>query len=57
MPLPPCHTQVSWIYGSDPALQQYRQALHRVAWDAVGFVEHIVMRRSPGQGEAFVSVV
>ena len=47
--------QVSWIYGSDPALQQYRQALYRTAWDAVAFVEHVISRRSGGD-EAYVSV-
>lgn len=46
--------QVSWIYSQDPTLQQYRQALYRVAWGAVSFVERMATSRAEG-AEATVS--
>ena len=43
-------TQVSWIYGRDGSeIQQYRQALYRVAWGAMAFVEHVATDRAGGE--------
>ena len=47
--------QVSWIYSQDPHIQRYRQALYRVAWDALPFIEHMATARAGGGAEAYVS--
>eukprot|EP00955_Chlamydomonas_euryale_P064287 358923-Chlamydomonas_euryale.AAC.3 len=40
--------QLSWIYSADVELQQYRDALRHVAWDAIGYVEASQQQRALG---------